>query len=340
MTLKVAVIADDLTGALDSSTPFTLAGLSVVVATRPDGVAAALAQAPDVIVVNSVTRAESPILAATVVTRIASQLAEAGPNIVFKKIDSRLKGNVQVETEVTAKFLGRSAVVVAPAVPDQGRLTVDGKVTGHGVDQPLPIAPLFPQTTLIVDASDQSELDRLAATTDWQLTLAVGARGLGTALAKTFGPIRQERFAPEQRTLLAIGSHDPITTAQLRRLPAAVERLEALHGHVNEWAAGLPAVIVSTGAYTGPDPAVSARFAQGVAREIERLAPHTVVLSGGDTALAVLDALGVALVFPQGEAAAGLPWFLIERENHPSIRCIVKSGGFGGADALADLLVS
>ncbi len=340
MTLKVAVIADDLTGALDSSTPFTLAGLSVVVATRPDGVAAALAQAPDVIVVNSVTRAESPILAATVVTRIASQLAEAGPNIVFKKIDSRLKGNVQVETEVTAKFLGRSAVVVAPAVPDQGRLTVDGKVTGHGVDQPLPIAPLFPQTTLIVDASDQSELDRLAATTDWQLTLAVGARGLGTALAKTFGLIRQERFAPEPKTLFAIGSHDPITAMQVERLGARVPRHDAPLGQLRELATCLPAALVSTGPFAGPDAVLSARFAQAVAREIERLAPHTVVLSGGDTALAVLDALGVALVFPQGEAAAGLPWFLIERENHPSIRCIVKSGGFGGATALADLLVS
>ncbi len=340
MSLKVAVIADDLTGALDSSTPFTLAGLNVVVATRPDGVAAALAQAPDVIVVNSVTRAESPMFAAAVVTRISAQLAAANPGIVFKKIDSRLKGNVQVETEATAKFFGRSAMVVAPAVPDQGRLTVDGKVTGHGVDQPLPTAPLFPQTTLIVDASDQSELDRLAATTDWQQTLAVGARGLGTALAKTFGPIRQERFAPEPKTLFAIGSHDPITATQLERLGARVPRYDAPLGQLSELATHLPAALVSTGPFAGPDAVLSARFAQAVAREIERLAPNTVVLSGGDTALAVLDALGVALVFPQGEAAPGLPWFLIERENHPSIRCIVKSGGFGGAFALADLLVS
>lgn len=340
MTIKVGVIADDLTGALDSSTPFALAGLRVVVATRPAGIAAALALAPDVLVANSVTRAEAPARAAQVVSTIAEQMAAAGPDIVLKKIDSRLKGNVRIEIEATADAFGRGAIVVAPAVPDQGRLTVGGQVTGHGVEAPLAIAPLAPETARIFDATQQSDLDALAATTDWQQTLAVGARGLGTALAKTFGPIRHERFTPEQRTLLAIGSHDPITAAQLQRLPDAVPRLAAPDGHVNECAAGLPAAFVSTGAYAGHDPALSARFARGVAREIERLRPHTVVLSGGDTALAVLDALGVTLVFPQGEAAPGLPWFLIERENHPSIRCVVKSGGFGGANALADLLVS
>lgn len=340
MTLRVAVIADDLTGALDSSTPFTLAGLKVVVATRPDALEAALAQTPDVLVVNSVTRAESPILAETVVTGIATQLAEAAPRIVFKKIDSRLKGNVRVETEAAAKVFDRSTLVVAPAVPDQGRVTVNGNVTGHGVDLPLPIAPLLPPTALIIDASNQDELDNLAAETDWQLALAVGARGLGTALAGIFGPFRQERFVPDPQTLFAIGSYDPITAAQVDRLGASVSRHKAPHGQLHERLRGLPAAIVSSGPIVGHNAAVSVRFAQSVARAIEQMIPHTVVVSGGDTALAVLDALGVVLVFPQGEVAPGLPWFLIERANHPSIRCIVKSGGFGGVTALADLLVT
>jgi len=338
MTIRVAVIADDLTGALDSSTPFALAGLSVVVATRPAGVAAALALAPDVVVANSVTRAEPSTTAAEVVSHIAHQLAGSRPGIVFKKIDSRLKGNVRVETEATAAAFGRSGMVVAPAVPDQGRLTVGGAVAGHGVATPLLIAPFVPETAHIADASQQSDLDALVAATDLQRTLAVGARGLGTALAQTFGRVRQERFLPDPQTLFAIGSHDPITAAQIERLPASVARHDAPLGELNGPPTGLPAVLVSTGSYLGPDAALSARFAQGVARVIDLRAPHTLVLSGGDTALAVLDALGVALVFPQGEAASGLPWFLIERENHPSIRCIVKSGGFGGVNSLADLL--
>lgn len=338
MTMKVAVIADDLTGALDSSTPLALAGLRVVVATRPAGVAAALALNADVVVANSVTRAEPPAIAAELVSGIAEQLAAAEPQIVFKKIDSRLKGNVRAEIEATAQAFGRSGIVVAPAVPDQGRLTVQRHVTGYGVQTSLPIAPLVPAAARIVDATDQDDLDALVATTDWSRTLAVGARGIGTALARTFGPFRQGQFSPDPRTLIAIGSHDPITAAQLLRLPKVVEQIDAPQGHLSAHVACLPAVVISSGEYLGPDAALSSRFAEGVARTIERLDPHTLVLSGGDTALAVLDALNVALVFPQGEAAPGLPWFLIERENRPTIRCIVKSGGFGGDTALSDLL--
>jgi D-threonate/D-erythronate kinase len=340
MTIKVAVIADDLTGALDSSTPFALAGLRVAVATRPAGVMAALALVPEVIVANSATRADPPAAAAEVVMRIALQLAEITPEIVFKKIDSRLKGNVLAETEVTAAAFGLGAMVVAPAVPDQGRLTVGGNVTGRGVVEPLAIAPFVPAAAHVADASQQSELDALVAATDWRHTLAVGARGLGTALAGRLGRPKPEQFTPDSQTLFAIGSHDPITATQIERLSATVTLHDAPLGEVGQPPARLPAVLVSTGDYVGPDAALSERFAQGVARTIERLAPHTLVLSGGDTALAVLDALGVSLVFPQGEAAPGLPWFLIERENHPSIRCIVKSGGFGGTNVLADLLVS
>ena len=80
------------------------------------------------------------------------------------------------------------------------------------------------------------------------------------------------------------------------------------------------------------------RFADEVAAAVDRLRPTTLVMSGGDTALAILDRLGVDLVFPLGEAGAGLPFFLIGNENHPSIRCVVKSGGFGDGAALAALL--
>ena len=61
-------------------------------------------------------------------------------------------------------------------------------------------------------------------------------------------------------------------------------------------------------------------------------------MGGGDTALAILNRLGVGLVYPQGEAAPGLPWFTIEPSGAPGIACVVKSGGFGTADVLAELL--
>jgi uncharacterized protein YgbK (DUF1537 family) len=84
--------------------------------------------------------------------------------------------------------------------------------------------------------------------------------------------------------------------------------------------------------------AAIARLAAVARRAIDALAPGTLVTSGGDTSLALLDALGVGVVFPEGEASPGLPWFVIGRASRPNFRCVVKSGGFGGPETLRNLL--
>jgi uncharacterized protein YgbK (DUF1537 family) len=207
-------------------------------------------------------------------------------------------------------------------VPDQKRITVNGAVTGHGVDAPLAIAPHFAgQQARIVDAATHADIAAAIADADWSRLLAVGARGLGTALAGA--PDKAPTpFVPEAATLFAIGSRDPITERQVA----------ALCGVEGD---GLPALLRPERTL---DAAALERFAGAVADAVERLRPTTLVMSGGDTALAILDRFGVDLVFPLGEAGPGLPWFLIARENHPSIRCVVKSGGFGDTAALAALL--
>ncbi|MBI4921470.1 MAG: four-carbon acid sugar kinase family protein [Devosia nanyangense] len=338
MGIEYAIIADDFTGALDCSTPFALSGLAVAAATRPEGLAEALASGAEVVVVNTASRALAEAEAVRRVTAVAQQLRSAGPRIVFKKIDSRLKGNVRAETDAVAACFGHEAVVVAPAIPDQGRPTIGGTVTGRGVPAPLPIAPHVRPGALIADAATDADLDRLVGAHDWSRHLAVGARGLGAAFARRHGPTSTRPFLPSPRTLFAIGSHDPITLAQVERVRGRAPVHAAPLGNLAAEVAGLPAVIQSTGPFAGPDDAISRRFAAAVVGVVEALRPDTLVMSGGDTALAILDALGVGLVFPQGEAAPGLPWFLIKGQDRPSIRCVVKSGGFGGADALAELL--
>lgn len=336
MTIRYAVIADDFTGALDCSTPFALAGLTVAVATRPEGAKAVRHSGADVVVVNTASRALAPGEAAEFTHAAAAELADA--ETAFKKIDSRLKGNVLVEVEAAAQAFARDHVVVAPAIPDQARHTVHGAVTGRGVAVDLPIAPHVPEHAIVADATTDGDFDRLIAGHDWSNSLAVGARGLGLAFARRHGELAPKPFALSERTLIAIGSHDPLTLAQIEQLGPDVDRHEAPLGDHGGDPASLPALLQSTGPFNGADVAISRPFAEIVVRAVELLQPDTLVLSGGDTALAVLDALRVAIVFPQGEAAPGLPWFLIERPNRPSIRCIVKSGGFGGPDTLANLL--
>lgn len=330
-----AIIADDLTGALDSSSPFALAGLTVAVAIGPDALDAALRDHPDVIVVNTATRGASASVAAATVAGVASRLRSAEPRTMFKKIDSRLKGQVLAETEAMARAFDYAFILAAPAVPEQGRLTVGGAVTGRGVAVPLRIEPHLPPGTTIVEAVTDADLDRVVAQHDWTQTLAVGCRGLGAAFARRLGRDSRTQFRPSRRTLFAIGSRDPITIVQIDDLAAAAPVHDVPpHRGANT----LPMVLRSAEPLSGSDSLATRRFAEVVREAVATAEPDTLVACGGDTALAILDGMGSGVIYPQGEAAPGLPWFSIERQGLPSLRCVVKSGGFGDIDALANLL--
>lgn len=340
MSLRVAIIADDLTGALDSSIPFALAGLRVAVAVRPRAAGAMMASRPDVAVVNTASRALLPADAAAVVAEVGHGLAQRTPEVAFKKIDSRLKGNPAVEIEAARRALGRARAVVAPAVPDQGRWTIEGAVTGRGLDAPLPIAPLVPPDAIIAEAQTHEDIVGLLAAHDARETLFVGARGLGQALAERFRPGRAAPFTRRRATLFAIGSQDVITLEQVAHLIESrpgLDRRDAPRGTLERPVDRLPALVRALDLPAPPDAALR-RFADDIAAAVGRLRPDVLVLSGGDTAIAVLDGLGASVIFPQGEAAPGLPWFLVEPPNGRPIRCVVKSGGFGDTNVLSELL--
>lgn len=344
MTMRLAIIADDLTGALDSSAPFVLAGLSVQVAIDLSGLDAAIASGADVVAVNTASRALEPDAAADRAGLAARRLLQARPGIVFKKIDSRLKGNVDTETARIADIYGYTGVVVAPAVPDQNRLVRDSLVQGHGVETALPIAPLFARLTpsvRIADAVAQADLDQIVASTDWSRRLAVGARGLAQSFAHHLGQQSGgSAFMPKSRTLFAFGSRDPITddqTEQLRLRQAVATTLDAPDGLLLETPDRWPALVRCTGT-VGPDSAsVARRFGAGIARCVRDTEPDVLIMGGGDTALAALSALGITVVTPRGEIAAGMPWFEIVLADGRAMVCAVKSGGFGRPDVLLNL---
>lgn len=343
MGIKVAIIADDLTGALDTGTPFVAAGLTVAVATDVENIPAALGAAPDVLAVNTASRALSPEEAEARVGLAAEAIATAKPSFIFKKIDSRLKGNVAVESEALAKAFNYGKLVVAPAIPDQQRFTRGGTVVGHGVDRPIPILPLFagPGADLVIaDAETDDDLDRVFANHDWSDTVAVGTRGLGIALARHLRKpdTSLPPFLSSQATLFAIGSRDPITEAQM----AALEESRLLRAVIDAPAgilatrlgAELPALIRCSGEIVENGAAVANRFATAVKAAIETTNPDTIVTGGGETAYALLRALEAGVLFPRGEIEAGIPWCEILLENGRQIRVAVKSGGFGARESL------
>lgn len=133
--LQVGIIADDLTGAMDAAAPFAKRGLATWTVVSPEAIARqaqALAGSAEVISVNTETRHAAPARARMDTTRAMQTLAQLRPAIVFKKIDSTMRGHVAGETVAALCASGRSQAVLTPAVPAQGRTVKDGCVFVHG----------------------------------------------------------------------------------------------------------------------------------------------------------------------------------------------------------------
>lgn len=121
---SLGIIADDLTGALDTGVQFSKWGLeSLVALVDPQP------EAPCV-VINTNSRALPRDAAAEQVRRAVRLLRG---RLVYKKIDSTLRGNIGSELWAAIEELQIPKAVIAPAFPANGRTTEAGRVFVRGV---------------------------------------------------------------------------------------------------------------------------------------------------------------------------------------------------------------
>jgi D-threonate/D-erythronate kinase len=126
--MLIAVIADDLTGAADTGVQFVHAGYRTAVFFRAMEV---LEDYLDAVVFDTDSRAMPAGFAARRVLGAAH--AARAARIVYKKLDSTLRGNVAAELAAALGGARRDRVVVAPAFPAAGRTAVGGIQRVHGV---------------------------------------------------------------------------------------------------------------------------------------------------------------------------------------------------------------
>ncbi|KAB0461675.1 four-carbon acid sugar kinase family protein [Agrobacterium radiobacter] len=327
------IFADDLTGALDAAAPFAGRGLATEVAIGLDGVRAALADAPAVLSVNLGCR-DGKADEARRRTQELLALVPAG-TILFKKIDSRLKGHIAAEMDA----ISYRHALVAPAIPDFDRVVVDGAVFGFGVEIAIPVYDRLgghAGRCTVPDTRSKGDIrEALAAAQTEGADLLVGARGLAEALAEamTGQTVPEAAAVPAGKGLFVIGSRDPITVEQIDVLGSVgpVSIVEAPNGIVPSHAdegAGLTLVQATQGAENLSPLAVSDRLAEGVVPHFTDRAAR-LLLSGGATAEAVLRAMGISRLRLAGECLPGLG------VGWSGDQCIIaKSGGFGQADTL------
>lgn len=145
MNRPMVILADDLTGAADGGAVCARLGLSVFVAMDPDRIGTTA----NVVSVDAHTRSMRPIAAAAEIRRLVAQTP--GDRILFKKVDSTLRGHVGVELaaalDTWRNVKGKAAIAVfSPAFPATGRTLVGGRPYLHGV--PLEQTALWRQEGL------------------------------------------------------------------------------------------------------------------------------------------------------------------------------------------------
>lgn len=133
MTARWLILADDLTGAADCAIAFARRGLAAAVSWGDHP--AAVAAESSVFSYDADSRGLPAELAAARHALALGRLL-GSDRLLFKKIDSTLRGQPAAETAATIAHLrarcGSAFGILAPAFPGTGRTTVDGRVRVGG----------------------------------------------------------------------------------------------------------------------------------------------------------------------------------------------------------------
>jgi len=209
---------------------------------------------------------------------------------------------------------------------------------------------------VVLDALDDDDLSAIASAVDG-MAVVTGAAGLAGALGRVIrGDDRDHRasevvLAPPGPVVILAGSCSKVTLGQvayarqkfasLRLDPRDVAKPADLIDPALAWLLdhlGDEPVMVYSSAPTEDRGPADARIAEQLESTMGTLAKSAVdagvrrvVVAGGETSGAVVDALGVKSVVVDAEADRGVPWC---STPHHHISLLLKSGNFGQPDLL------
>jgi uncharacterized protein YgbK (DUF1537 family) len=215
-----------------------------------------------------------------------------------------------------------------------------GSIATRGAGQQLP-----PRGIVVVDADSDGDLDRVVGQVDdVREVLWVGSPGLAGALARACGPAvtAPPHWPAASRTVLVLGTRHPATRAQLRRLRAELGARACVQSSARPLAPDVEvALVVAPGGSDGDRSAagarrVATRLATAAADLLRREDVDACVASGGETAGAVLRALGVSDIELLGEPEPGIALGAFRHEGRPRLLA-TKAGAFGDDDTLVRL---
>ncbi len=130
-TTPLYLLADDLAGAHDAAISFAKRGFAVAVLSDPDRLDRF--DSADIVVLDTNTRSCVEAEAIERVGAACKAIQARSGTIIYKKIDSTLRGHVGLELDLVCSMMDFNLAVCAPAFPELGRTTVGGYQLLHGV---------------------------------------------------------------------------------------------------------------------------------------------------------------------------------------------------------------
>ncbi len=353
------LVADDLTGALDSAAQFAAPGRGIPVFLA-ERLPAAL---PSACAVDLGTREMDAAAAAALAARHARFLQPGAQVTAFRKLDSLLRGNGGIELAATLGALAVRRCVVAPAFPFHRRVTRGGRQWFHdgtdwrraGEDLRATLesrgvrvrlarpGDLVEEGVSLWDAETDEDLRRIVETgaRHRDSVLWCGSAGLAAALS---GSGTTVEGGIERPVLGLFGSDHPVALAQLVACGGPVVRLgegsaggaAAASGHLSQ--AGVCLV-----AFDVPPCWGRREASELIAREIGRLTlglprPGSVVAVGGETLRSLCRSVGADRLEVVGQRMPGVPVSVIRGGAWDGVGIVSKSGAFGEDSLLRRLL--
>jgi len=123
--LKVVIVADDFTGSNDTGVQLTKYGYMSVTVTEISEIEK-YEEIADALIIDTETRVLPPPKAYEILKKISSSLGKYKNAVIYKKIDSTLRGNIGIELKALRESLKPEITVFAPAFPKNGRSTRNG----------------------------------------------------------------------------------------------------------------------------------------------------------------------------------------------------------------------
>jgi D-threonate/D-erythronate kinase len=251
---RIAIVADDLTGAADTAAGMLGMGRPRVTWMR-DGTLA-WRETDSIVAVDATTRHVAPAAAAQIIRSLAIRFRMAGFACLYKKVDSTLRGHVAVEVKAALEgWHPGSFAVIAPAFPAMGRTTIAGRqhvggtaldgasivemfaiagmpvthaaldeVRGDGLDRVLQ-AGSSPGAAVVCDALTDADLAAIASAgaTLGERVVWVGSGGLARRMFTGHPSTHERSTAAVGATgpiLIVCGSRTDVSAVQCARVAA------------------------------------------------------------------------------------------------------------------------